>query len=124
MTGFLLGFGINIDIDNRKRAEEALRSSEQSLRLMIDGIPGFVAIAMAEGEVEVVNRRILEYFGKTIEELKDWANSNIVHPDGLQTLIHAVKEGVSAGEPFEYEHRIRRADGVYLWYHIRGLRQS
>ena len=107
------------DIDDRKRAEEALRSSERSLRLMVDSIPGHVALLTAEGEVEVVNRQILEYCGKTIGELKDWTNSNIIHPDDLQTVIHTVKEGVSAGEPFEYEHRIRRADGVYLWYHIR-----
>jgi PAS domain S-box-containing protein len=58
------------DIDDRKRAEEALGSREQSLRLMVDSIPGFIATMTAEGELEVANRQSLKYFGKTIDELK------------------------------------------------------
>ena len=82
------------DIDDRKRMEEALRSSEHDLRLMVDSIPGFVSTANAAGEVEHVNRRVLEYFGKTLEEMKQWATSDAVHPDdmrspdrGLSTLV-------------------------------------
>src|SRR4029077_2227706 len=40
-------FGTNTDIEDRRRAEEALRSNEQSLREMIDSIPGFVSTANA-----------------------------------------------------------------------------
>jgi PAS domain S-box-containing protein len=107
------------DIDDRKRAEEALRSSEQSLRLMVDSIPGFIATMSAEGELEVANRQNLEYFGKTIEELKNWASNDAIHPDDLPGLIDDVGRGVAAGEPFERETRARRADGVYRWHHIR-----
>ena len=75
------------DIDDRKRMEEALRSSEHDLRLMVDSIPGFVSTANAAGEVEHVNRRVLEYFGKTLEEMKQWATSDAVHPDDMARLI-------------------------------------
>ena len=75
------------DIDDRKRMEEALRSSEQDLRLMVDSIPGFVSTANAAGEVEHVNRQVLDYFGKTLEEMKQWATSDAVHPDDLPRLI-------------------------------------
>jgi len=37
----------------------------------------------AEGQVEFVNNQALEYFGKTLEELKGWATSEAVHPDDL-----------------------------------------
>ena len=107
------------DIDDRKRAEEALLSREQSLRLMVDSIPGFIATMTAEGELEVANRQSLEYFGKTIEELRNWATAHICHPDDLQAVIKAVSEGVAADEPFGYEHRARRADGVYRWHQAR-----
>jgi PAS domain-containing protein len=60
------------DIDDGKCAEEALRSREESLRLMVDSIPGFIATMTAAGELEVANRQSLDYFGKTLEELKDW----------------------------------------------------
>ena len=75
------------DIDDRKRMEEALRSNEQNLRLIVDSIPGFVSTANAAGEVELVNRQVLEYFGKTIEEMKNWATSDAVHPDDLPRMI-------------------------------------
>src|ERR1700676_5240739 len=68
-------FGTNTDIEDRKHAEEALRSSEQSLRLIFDSIPGFISTHSAAGEIEVINRQSLEYFGKTAEELKKWSTS-------------------------------------------------
>src|ERR1700736_6543056 len=68
-------FGTSTDIEDRKRAEEALKSNEQSLRLIFDSIPGFVSTHSATGEIELLNRQTLEYFGKTAEELKRWATS-------------------------------------------------
>jgi formate hydrogenlyase transcriptional activator len=104
------------DIDDRKRAEEALRSREENLRLLVDSIPGFVATMNAAGELEVVNRQSSQYFGKTIDELKNWATNDAIHPDDLQRVIRTLDQGVAAGQPFEYETRARRADGVYRWH--------
>ena len=61
-------YGTNTDLGERKRAEEAIRANEQSLRLIVDSIPGFVSIMNAAGEVELQNRQVLEYTGKTAEE--------------------------------------------------------
>jgi PAS domain-containing protein len=76
-------YGTSTDIEDRKRGEDALRESEQSFRLILDGIAGLVAIMSATGEIEVVNRQVLEYFGKTTEQLKGWSTGNEVHPDDL-----------------------------------------
>ena len=69
------------DFEDLKRAEEVLRESEKSVRLIVDGIAGLVAIMTPEGEVDFVNNQALEYFGKTLEELKGWSTSDAVHPD-------------------------------------------
>src|SRR5713101_6089397 len=111
------------DIDDRKRAEDALLSNEQSLRLIVDSIPGFVSTANAAGEVELVNRQVLEYFGKTIEEMKNWANGDAVHPDDLPRMIDAYSRSIETGQPRDVENRSRRADGVYRWFHVRGRPQ-
>jgi formate hydrogenlyase transcriptional activator len=111
------------DIDDRKRAEDALRSNEQSLRQIVDSIPGFVATANAAGEVELINRQSLEYFGKTTEELKNWAGSDTVHPDDLPRVINVWRRSVETGQPIEFEHRARRADGAYRWHQLRGVPQ-
>jgi formate hydrogenlyase transcriptional activator len=107
------------DIDDLKRAEDALRSKEQSLREIVDSIPGFVSTANAAGEVELVNRQVLEYFGKTIEELKEWAASDAIHPDDRPRMIDAYRRAIETGQPLDVDNRSRRADGVYRWFHVR-----
>lgn len=114
-------YGTSTDIDDRKRAEEGLRDSEQSSRLILDGIAGFVAIMSATGEVKAVNRRVLEYFGKTIEELETWSTTNAVHPEDLPGVISAWTHSLETSVPYDVDHRLRGADGVYRWFHARGL---
>ncbi len=114
-------YGTSTDIEDRKRAEEALRDREQSLRLILDGIAGLVAIMSAKGEVEAVNRQVLEYFGRSVEEVKGWSTSNAVHPDDLPGAISAWAHSVETASPYDVDHRLRRADGVYRWFHARGL---
>src|SRR5216684_1096428 len=114
-------YGTNTDIEDRKRAEAVLRESEKSLRLIVDGIAGLVAIMTPEGEVEFVNNQVLEYFGKTLEELKGWSTSDAVHPDDLPQAVTAWRHSVETGDPYDVDHRLRRADGAYRWFHSRGL---
>jgi PAS domain S-box-containing protein len=111
------------DIDDRKRAEDAVRSNEQTLRLIVDSVPGLVSTANATGEVELVNRQVLEYFGKTTEELKNWAASDALHPDDLPRMIEAYRRSMETGQPRDVETRSRRADGVYRWFHLRSCPQ-
>src|SRR5258708_2620551 len=103
------------------RNEASLRESEKTLRLIVDGIAGLVAIMTREGEVEFVNNQVLEYFGKTIEELKGWSTSDAVHPDDLPQAVAAWRHSVETGEPYDVDHRLRRVDGAYRWFHSRGL---
>jgi len=100
-------------------ALEKIKRNEESLRLIVDSIPGQIAVMTAGGEVEVVNRQILEYFGKTTEELQNWATNNSFHPDDIRRTSDAWKRALETGQPFEFENRGRRADGVYRWFHAR-----
>ena len=105
---------------DRAPAEDALRLSAEGLRLIVDTIPGLVAIHSADGTLELVNHRVLEYFGRTFEELKDWATSDAVHPDDLPRAVAAWNRSVETGTPFACEHRLRRRDGTHRWFQWRG----
>ena len=109
------------DIDERKRAEDALRESERESRLIVDSIPGFIAAFTPGGELEFVNRPILEYFGKTIEELKRWGTGGATHPEDLPRMVELFTHSMASGDPFEWEIRARRFDGVYRWFQSRGF---
>ena len=114
-------YGTCVDIEDRKRREEDLRAQEFSWRQIVDNIPGLVVTTAAGGEVEFLNRQTLEYFGRTREELKDWALIGAVHPGDLPRVIGERKKSIETGQPYEIEHRCRRADGVYRWFQVRGL---
>jgi len=119
--GIVRWYALHTDIDDRKRVEEALRSSEESFRLILHSIPGLVHTLTPAGEVEFVNQTNLDYFGKTLEELKRWASSDVFHPDDLPRAIHSWKRTLETGQPDEIECRFRRADGVYRWFQLRCL---
>src|SRR5215469_2688033 len=104
-----------------KQGEESLRVRELSWRKIIDNIPGFVATMGPMGEVEFLNHQILEYFGKTEEELKDWSRIGVLHPDDLPRAIETWRKSIETGQAYEIDHRCRRADGVFRWFNLRGL---
>jgi formate hydrogenlyase transcriptional activator len=115
-----------LNFDALQHAEEALRASEQSFRRIVDSIPGLVNTTTAEGEFEFVSQQCLDYFGTTLEDLKaqeskGWATSNIVHPDDFPRMLATWRRSVETGHPYESEYRVRRADGVYRWFHVRSL---
>jgi formate hydrogenlyase transcriptional activator len=109
------------DIDDRKQAEEALRASEESFRLLVDSIPGLVFTTTPEGAVEFVNRQLREYFGIPLEEVKRWTTGSVVHPDDLPEVIAKWTHAVETGQDYTHENRLRRADGVYRWFHASTL---
>jgi PAS domain S-box-containing protein len=109
------------DVDERTRTEDALRESERESRLLVDSIPGLVATFTPEGEVESVNRQILHYFGRTLEQLRDWQDGGTTHPEDLPRVIELFGRSIASGDPFEFEVRARRFDGVYHWFQSRGF---
>jgi len=109
------------DVTESKLAEAAPRESEREWRRIVDSIPGLVATLTPAGEVEGVNNQVLEYCGRTLEELKQWGTSDTVHPEDLPRVIEVITQSMASGDPYEIEERIRRFDGVYRWFQVRGL---
>jgi PAS domain S-box-containing protein len=117
--GLLRWCVLHTDIDQRKRAEAALNEGDRESRLIVDSIPGFVAAFTPEGEVDFVNRQVLEYFGKTLDELRDWKGGGTIHPHDVGRTGEAFNRSIATGEPFEIELRALRFDGEYRWFQSR-----
>jgi PAS domain S-box-containing protein len=113
--------GVNLDIEELMRAQEALRESERSARSAIDGIAGLVAVMGPNGELETVNRQVFEYFGRPLEWLKNWGTNDAVHPEDLPSGVENFTRAVASGIPYHYDQRLRRFDGEYRWFDIHGL---
>jgi PAS domain S-box-containing protein len=114
-------YSLLTDIDDRVRAQEALRAREREYRSIVDSMPGLVAVWSPDGQTEFVNAQVLNYFGTDLDSLQGWSQTDAIHPDDLPRVTVAWKESVATGRPFESEHRLRRRDGAYRWFQVRAV---
>ena len=106
------------EIVERERAEDALRRSEDRLRLVIDTLPALVWSKSPDGSADFLNQRFREYTGLSLEEGLGWGwMMNAFHPE--DRAEEEWRAAFAAGEPFEKEARLRRADAEYRWFLLR-----
>ena len=118
-------YGVAFDIDDRKRAEDALRRSEaqlagaeQELRLTLDSIPTLIASYWPNGERDFVNRAWERFTGISQEAARGATATSTVHPDRQALAASMWQASLATGEPYEMEERLRRADGEYRWHRV------
>jgi PAS domain S-box-containing protein len=99
----------------------SLQSSEDRLRRVIDTIPAHAWSALPDGSVDFVNKRFLEFAGRSREDLLGWGWSSVVHPDDLPRFVDQWHTAVATGQPVESQARVLRADGEYRWLLIRNV---
>ena len=98
-----------------------LRAGDSGVRQLVDAGPVLACSLTAQLEVEFVSRSLLNYFGKTLDELKNWASIGVVHPSDLEGVIAQIRHSAETGESFGFENRCRRYDGVFRCLQARGL---
>src|SRR5437588_11011522 len=99
-------------------SEKFLRESEDRLRLIIDTVPTMAWTVRPDGAVDFINKRSLSYAGLSLEEELAEPTCTI-HPEDLARVMEKWQADMSAGEPYEDEMRLRRADGTYRWFLVR-----
>jgi PAS domain S-box-containing protein len=115
--------GTILDTTDEKQTLLALKSSEQRFRTLSDTLPAMVWISDPEGNLYYYNRSVYEFSGNTPEELARTGWIEIVHPEDRPENIEKWMHSIQTGEPFLFEHRFRRHDGVYRWQLSRAVPQ-
>jgi PAS domain S-box-containing protein len=112
-------YGTNVDIEDRKRADEALRESERNLIQIINTIPTLAWSNDSDGRVDFLNKRWLEFTGLSTEEAWGQGWSAAIHPDDARPLAEYWYRALATGEQVDWEARMRRFDGEYRWFLFR-----
>ena len=75
--------GVNLDIEELKCAEQALRESEYKLRQIIETVPGLIWSADPDGEPTQFNQRLLDYSGMRLEDFQHGGWEDVRAPGRL-----------------------------------------
>ncbi|MCA9916163.1 MAG: PAS domain S-box protein, partial [Anaerolineae bacterium] len=112
------------DISERKQAEEALRHSEQRLKMTIDGTRAGTWEWFVQTGETIFNERWADIIGYTLEELapisiETW--SRLAHPDDLGVSGQLLEKHFSGEtDSYDCEARMKHKDGHWVWVWDRG----
>jgi PAS domain S-box-containing protein len=99
----------------RRRREDALRSSEERFRVMADHAPVMVWVTEPDGRCSFLSRSWYEFTGQTPETSLGLGWTDAVHPDDRDQTARIFLDANRQHAPFRLEYRLRRHDGVYRW---------
>ena len=110
-----------LDITARRVAEAALRKSEATFRGLAQAMPNQVWTASADGMLDWVNERTMEYSGFCSEQLLGDGWTRMVHPDDLPAAGQEWAQAIQAQTIYQAEFRLRRTDDSYRWHLARAM---
>jgi PAS domain S-box-containing protein len=104
------------DITDRKAAEKTAKEGADRFRFLAESMPQMIFTAGPGGKVDYFNQQWSAFTGLSLHDVKDWRWTKFIHPDDVKETSRCWRESLETGEPFEAQHRIRRADAVYRWH--------
>jgi len=90
-------------------------SESLNINLLVDSIPALIHTARPDGYLDYFNKPWLDYLGVTLEKVTGWNWTAFVHPEDVEGIVAKWRACLATGEIFEYETRVRRANGEYRW---------
>ena len=113
------------NITERRRAEDALRESEERFRTIANDAPMFIFMADTEANVTYINRAFLDFLGlRDMSEFTGAGWKTLLHPDDHEATFSAYESGIREQCPYSVECRYREAaSGEYRWILFKGRPQ-
>src|ERR1700722_6316314 len=96
-------------------------SERLNVHVLVDSIPALIHTARPDGHLDYFNKPWLEYLGVTLDKVVGWNWTAYIHPEDVERIVARWRACLATGEIFEYETRVRRANGEYRWMFHRNV---
>jgi PAS domain S-box-containing protein len=111
------------EITEQRKAEESLHQKNELLESLIqefkfvtDFMPQMVWATQPDGYHDFFNKQWYNFTGLDYETTKDKGWSLVLHPEDYERTLQIWQHSLDSGEVYQVEYRMRRHDGVYIWF--------
>ena len=120
-TGKPLRFtGTQLNITDRKRAQEALRLSEERLRMVADNMKDIIVMTDKDFKIVYISPSVYSVMGYDAKDREGKSLLDFIHPEDLPAVKRGLRDSLAAFSPGKIECRYKHARGEYIWLEATG----
>ena len=120
-TGKPLRFtGTQLNITDRKRAQEALRLSEERLRMVADNMKDIIVMTDKDFKIVYISPSVYSVMGYDAKDREGKSLLDFIHPQDLPAVEKGLRNSIAAFSPGKIECRYKHARGEYIWLEATG----
>ena len=109
------------DISEIKDAEEQLKKSELRFRTLINASSQIVWMTAGDGTVNQFQKGWADFTGQGFEEMKGMGWLSAIHPDDMEKTQQKWAAAVENKTFYEIDHRLRKSDGTFRHFNVKGV---
>jgi len=112
--------GTQLNITDRKRAQEALRLSEERLRLVTDNMKDIIAMTDRHFKIVYISPSVYSVMGYDSKDREGKSLTDFIHPEDLPIIEKVLRDSLATFSPGKIECRYMHARGEYIWLEAKG----